>query len=125
MPKKSNVVDLDTSKQDPDEMSINNLVLAPIRRKLDAAMIMAVHVANGLNTVTVTMKMVIQDVAVVDGEKIIHAPKWSVKVNAKTGVFDEAEELATIIVTEEGGQMLAIDADSRQIAIDDLAAGGK
>lgn len=125
MNKKSNVIDLDTSKLDPDEMSINNPCLAPVRSKLDAALMTAMHVANGLNQVTVTMKMVIEDVAVVDGEKIIHAPKWSVKVNAKTGVFDEAEELATIIVTEEGGQMLAIDAESRQIAIDDLAAGGK
>ena len=125
MNKQPNVIDLDNRKMNQDEMSINNQVLAPIKNKLDAALMMAAHVANGRNTVTVTMKLVFADAAVVDGEKIINSPKWSVKVNAKTGVYDEGQELNTFIVTEEDGYMLAIDAESRQISMDELDAEGQ
>lgn len=69
------------------ELTINNPVLDKLREDLNNALKMAVHTANGANTVTVNATVVIEDVQGNEGFKEICNLKHRVKVSAKNSIW--------------------------------------
>lgn len=111
--------------RDPAELNINNPVFQDLREKLDSCLQMAVMVCNGTNTVSVSMKLVIEDIYIGDetGEKSLIGPEWSCKVSTKTDIYSDKAKLKLFDVRKDGqGHLLAAYPDDLQVKISDLPA---
>ena len=104
------------------ELTINNPVLDKLREDLNNALKMAVHTANGANTVTVNATIVIDDVFDNEGFKEICNLKHRVKVSAKNSIWDaDFKTLPFNTAVDEDGNVLAFLQEDPQLSMDDLA----
>jgi predicted RNA-binding protein len=111
-----------------NELNILNPVMKDLRVQLDNSIAMAVLVCDGSNTVTVSLKLVIEDVLIDQetGEKSIIGPEWSCKVSTKTDIFSDKSKLQGFITRKDiDGCLMAIYPEDKQVTISDLPEAGK
>jgi len=115
--------DVQIEFRDPNELNILNPVFKELREKLDSCLQMAVMVCDGTNTVSVSLKLVIEDVRkdTFTGDKSIIAPEWSCKVSTKTDIYSDKAHLKIFDVRKDGqGHLLATNQDDMQVSFSDL-----
>lgn len=109
-----------------NELTINHPLMAMLKTDLDAAMQLAVQTATGNNTVTVTMKITLENVDVDPENKrrIVHDLNHNIKVAAKNNIWDHDQDVPSFVSTCEDGVVTAIDLQEEisndQIRIDEL-----
>ncbi len=104
-----------------NELTINNQVLDKLREDLNNGLKMAVITANGTNIVTVSAKVVIEEVINNEGFKEIIDLKHQVKVSAKNSIWDADYKTRPFnTAQDEDGNILAFPEEDPQLSMDDL-----
>jgi hypothetical protein len=115
--------DVQIEFRDPDELNILNPVFNELREKLNNCLQMAVMVCEGTNTVSVSLKLVIEDVRkdTFTGDKSIIAPEWSCKVSTKTDIYSDKARMKIFDVRKDGhGHLLATNQEDMQVSISEI-----